>query len=167
MGESLLIFVQIVWLVISFIVLTTSIFWKNLARFILVVIFLWASYLNLRTVLDDPEIYLMYANYAWFKVYQDFINGYFADHTFPIVMIIVLYQLLIGILLTSNRKWARLGGIMAIVFLILIAPLGIGSGFPSSLILAVAVYLVIRKPIIDNLKEVFLKKLRWQKGDNT
>ena len=163
----MLIFVQIMWLVVSCIFLTASIFWKNLTRFLFVLIFLWASYLNISTVLEDPKDYLSYANYAWFRLYRDFINGYFADHSVPIIMVIAFYQLVIAILLTGKGTWAKWGGIMAIVFLILIAPLGIGSGFPSSLILAVAVYLVIRKPVVDNLKQVLIKKFNRHKIESS
>ncbi len=160
MGESLLVFVQIVWLVISCVFLTVSIFWKNLGRFLFVILFLWASYLNITTVLKDPEDYLIYSNYAWLRFYRDFINGYFADHTLPTVMVIAIYQLLIAIFLTGKGQWARIGGIMAIVFLILLAPLGIGSGFPSSLILALAVFLLIRKPMTNNLKQELLNRFQ-------
>ena len=39
----------------------------------------------------------------------------------------------------------KLAMIGAILFLLAIAPLGIGSGFPSSVIMAIAIFILLRK----------------------
>jgi hypothetical protein len=42
--------------------------------------------------------------------------------------------------------------------LLAVAPLGVGSGFPSTLIMALAVFIIIRKPVDRRLWEIVFRK---------
>ena len=59
--------------------------------------------------------------------YREFIYGPFADHTTLIVLSIAALQLLMGVV---ALKGSRLGPLGAMIVLVAITPLGIGSGSP-------------------------------------
>ncbi len=102
-----------------------------------------ASVFNIITALRQPEAYLFYATYA-VELYRRIIEGPFAAHAAACVIAIAAGQIAAGSLLVFGR-WARWGAAGAIVFLLAISPFGLGSAFPSTLILAAAVALAVRQ----------------------
>jgi hypothetical protein len=121
--------------------------WKysNLARVLYSALFGWACYLNISTALSTPEYYLEYSQVALLDFYVSFINGYFAGHIAAIVIAIAVYQLAIAISMWFKGWIFKTGCIGAIIFLIAIAPLGIGSAFPCTLIMAAGLLLLLRR----------------------
>jgi len=118
------------------------------ARYIFAAIFIAAGIFNWITSIRSPEAYMMYANTA-VGFYRDFIDGWFKEHIRLLVPMIATGQLLIGAGMLAGRKWLAVGCLGIIVFLIAIAPLGVGSAFPFSITVSIAAYLVFR---------------HWQKG---
>jgi len=112
--------------------------WPRLARALFVFVFLAASLFNSYTAFTEPEVYLNYASMAVLAIYRDFINGAFAAHTQLFVLAIAAGQLCVSALLTRSGSLFRLGVIGGFVFFVSIAPLGFGSAFPSTLLLAIA-----------------------------
>jgi hypothetical protein len=125
-------------------------FWRpRLARWVWVAIFVWAASVNTITAATQPWAYLAYGPLTPSALYRDFINGWFSAHIQPFVLSIAVGQVIIAILLSRAGEVRRLGVVGASVFLLAIAPLGIGSGFPFSLI-AIASLLVMerrRRPV--------------------
>ncbi len=108
-------------------------------------LFAWAAATNTNTALTTPWVYLEYADLAVLEVYRSFILGWFSAHVAPMVLAIAAGQAVITVLLALPRPWRRLGVLGAIVFLMAIAPLGVGSGFPFSLTLAAALLVFDRR----------------------
>jgi hypothetical protein len=108
----------------------------KIARYIWVVIFLAAGVLNLVTVLRTPEVYLVYGKTAILQIYKDFVYGFFSLHIRTVVVGIATGQILVAVLLIFKKLFFWLGVIGGVIFLVAIAPLGIGSAFPSTLLLA-------------------------------
>ena len=107
-------------------------------------VFLGAGLFNLFHGITNPTAYLNYANMAVFSFLRDFINGPFSRLTMPIIALIAVGQMFVGFfLLYRSRRMNRLGLIGGIVFLVCIAPLGIGSAFPASLIMAATLILIL------------------------
>jgi len=71
-------------------------------------------------------------------VYRAFILGYFARHTAAIIAAIAVGQAVIAFLLAADGWPRRLGYVGAMVFLLAIVPLGTGSGFPATVLMALA-----------------------------
>lgn len=128
---------------VSLLLLFLSIKKPVLTRYLFAFIFVAAGFFNMITSILTPEVYLMYANTA-VGVYRDFINGWFKDHISWFVPLIATGQVLIGIGLMYGKSWLALGCLGIIIFLLAIAPLGIGSAFPFSLTVSVAAYFVYR-----------------------
>jgi hypothetical protein len=85
---------------------------------------------------------------AVLAAYRDFIHGPFRRHTAAIVLSITAGQLAVATLLASGPSpLRRLGVIGGIVFLLAIAPLGVGSAFPSTLLLAFALAVMDRTSV--------------------
>lgn len=114
----------------------------TLARFLFFVLFAWASYANTSMALHNPGDYLTYAEYSWLPFYRDFINGFFAQHTQEMVLIIAAGQLCIAMALWGKGWVFRLGCIGGMAFLLGIAPLGFSSAFPFSLIAGAGLWLL-------------------------
>ena len=73
------------------------------------------------------------------------------------VTIISLGQGLIAIGMLLKGWVVRLSGLGAIVFFLAIAPLGIGAGFPSTLISALAIYFILKNDDLNYLWNVIPK----------
>jgi hypothetical protein len=120
-------------------------FWQpRVVRWLWAAIFVWASIVNTLTAGSEPWVYLAYGALTPSTLYRDFIGGWFSQHIQPMVLSIAAGQLMIAILLSRAGAARRLGVLGATVFLIAIAPLGVGSGFPFSLI-AIASLLVMER----------------------
>jgi len=121
--------------------------WKfpRLSRLLFFMLFTWAGWVNWSTALNSPEAYLEYASMAWLSVYKSFINGWFSEHIVLVVGCIATCQLLIAIGMQARGVVFRISAIGAIVFFISIAPLGVGSGFPCTLTMALAMYLLAKR----------------------
>jgi len=129
---------------VGFAMLPLAFYKPRYARILFMLLFAGASCFNLYTAVQNPDAYLMYSETS-IPIYQSFINGWFSRHISMVVSIIAIGQALIaiGLLLRGFVVKLSLSGI--IIFLLAIAPLGIGSGFPFSLTASLSAYWVIRK----------------------
>jgi hypothetical protein len=107
--------------------------------------FLWAAFFNSTTAIRSPEIYLTYADLNALPAYSKFINGFFSQHITEIVCSIAAAQFLIALGLILHKTWVKLACIGGIIFGLAIAPLGVGSGFPSTVSMAVAFFILLQK----------------------
>jgi hypothetical protein len=116
----------------------------KLARLLFCVLFAWACWMNYTTSHNNPADYLSYADMA-IPVYKSFINGWFKDHITVMVTLISIGQGAISLGMLLKGWWVRLACIGAIIFLMGIAPLGVGSAFPFSLTASFAAYFILKK----------------------
>ena len=126
----------------------------KIARILFALLFGWACWINYTLAHQNPSDYLDYANLTPFNFLRDFINGWFKEHVTQMVTAISIGQGLIALGMLLKGWWVRLAGIGAIVFLVAIIPLGIGSGFPFSITAGLAVYFILKK---DRLKCILSK----------
>ena len=115
------------------------------ARMFLGGFFLWASYFNSMTSVTSPEVYLTYARLDALPAYSRLINGFFAQHITSFVFAIAVGQFIIFAGMMSNRTFTKLACIGGIIFGLAIAPLGVGSAFPSTVSMAIAFYILLRR----------------------
>lgn len=139
--------------VAAVLLLLLSIRQKKIARILFAALFIWASWANWKTAHNNPTDYLNYSKYA-VAPYKHIIEGFFAAHITELVSIIALCQLLIGLGLLASGLVVRLSCIGAILFLLAIAPLGVGSAFPFSITASIALFILFRhhfeKDILGN-----------------
>lgn len=138
---------NIVLYVISNIVALLLLFtgWKmpRLSRLLYTLLFLWASITNWETALQSPGIYLGEADLTFFTVYERFITGWFSHHITETVGLIAACQLLIAVCLSLKGVVFNIGAVGAIIFLLAIAPFGVGSAFPCTLLLAIGLFILV------------------------
>lgn len=108
------------------------------ARIAIGVIFLLASIVNTREAIIQPSSYLFYEQLALLQLYRDFIAGWFSEHVRAMVLPIAFGQLLIAGGMFFGGRWLKLAIIGVVIFGLAIAPLGVGSAFPCSVVLAIA-----------------------------
>jgi hypothetical protein len=121
-------------------------FWRPaIARWVWVAIFVWAATVNTITAASEPWVYLAYGGLTPSALYRDFIGGWFSMHIQTFVLSIAVGQLILAILLSRSGDARLLGVIGASVFLLAIAPLGVGSGFPFSLIAIASLWVMERR----------------------
>lgn len=133
--------------------------WKlpRVGRLLFVLLFGWAAWMNSTTAIHTPEKYLEYAEMS-IPLYSKLINGWFSEHITPIILMIATGQLLISIGMLLKGVLVKLACVGAIVFLLAIAPLGVGSAFPFSLFTGLAALLIfIKEPHHYLLKRVGIK----------
>jgi hypothetical protein len=131
--------------IVAVALLIVAYLWPKVARWLFVGIFIAAGLFNAYTAITQPEAYLMFGETALLRLYRDFIYGAFSRYTILFILAIALGQLTVGVLLSRPDPLLRLGVIGAIIFLAAIAPLGVGSAFPFSLIAIGALILMYRK----------------------
>lgn len=126
--------------------------WKNtrLARWLFAGLFFWASGTNMYLGLTSPDSYLDNARLA-LPFYRDFINGWFSRNNHIMIPLIAVGQLLIAVGMLLNGSWIRLACIGAIIFLMAIAPLMVGSAFPFSITVSVAAWLILKNDTMGYL----------------
>ncbi|HEY6502811.1 MAG TPA: hypothetical protein VIZ28_02440 [Chitinophagaceae bacterium] len=126
--------------------------WKNtrIGRILFALLFFWAASVNMYMGLTDPGIYLEYAGMA-LPFYRDFINGWFNDHKEIIIPLIAAGQLSIAAGMALKNRWVQWACIGTIVFLLAIAPLMVGSGFPFSITVSAAAWLILKRDDFDYL----------------
>ena len=127
----------------ALVLLIVAVFWPRLVRWSFAILFFAASLVNATLAIRQPELYVeSYGSTALLGIYRDFINGVFSTNATPILLAIALGQLLVAVFLTRNGTLFRLGVVGACLFLVAIAPLGLGSAFPSTLIMVAAVLMM-------------------------
>jgi hypothetical protein len=131
--------------VVSVLLIVAAIFRPRAIRWIYVVIFVAAGLLNGYTAITQPSVYV--DGYAPLAIapYRSIITGMFAEHVQMFVLVIAAGQILIGGLLADGDRQRRLGVIGATIFLVAIAPLGVGSAFPATLLMAAALWVMMRR----------------------
>jgi hypothetical protein len=108
----------------------------RLARKLYAGLFAYAALVNSLVCWRAPQSYVDNAQYALLQLYRTFILGWFAQHVRPVIGLIAALQALIALGLLEGGRAARAGLLGATLFFLGIAPLGVGSAFPSSLIWA-------------------------------
>lgn len=141
--------------IVAILLLIAAIKWPRMARLSFFLLFAWASWMNWKTSQQSPHFYLEYADLTWSGWYRNFINGWFAGHIQSAVGFIATCQGLIAISFLLKGWFYRMGSIGAIIFLVSILPFGVGSGFPCTAIMAVAIFILLRKN-----RNLFL----WERG---
>jgi hypothetical protein len=131
--------------IVAILQLIAAVKWPRIARLSFFLLFAWASWTNWKESQQAPQFYLEYADLTWSNWYKDFINGWFSRHIELAVGFIATCQGLIAMSMLLKGCIFKTGALAAMVFLISILPFGIGSGFPCTAIMAVALYILLRK----------------------
>ncbi len=130
---------------VSLLVLIAAISRPAVARVMLSLIFIGAGLFNAVMGIREPALFMTYGAMTPLLAYEQFIYGAFRNNITAIVLSISICQLVAGIFIASRRTMMILGLIAVIIFLVAIAPLGAGSAFPSTLLLAAAAVILLFK----------------------
>jgi hypothetical protein len=127
--------------------------WKQhrILRLMFFLLFAWASWTNWTEATNAPQFYLDYADLSFSGLYRDFIRGWFNRHITLAVGFIAACQALIAISMLLNGLILKIGAGGAIIFLLAIVTFGVGSAFPCTLIMAVAMWSLLRQKQTDYL----------------
>ncbi|SRR6266545_4934445 len=118
--------------------------WPGVARRLFGGGFLIAGAFNIWTVSTAPHSYVQGFGPHAFPLYREFIYGAFARHTAAFMLPFAGGQLAVGSLAFAPLPWRKLAYAGAIIFLLAITPLGIGSAAPSTLIFAAGMVVLLR-----------------------
>lgn len=118
-------------------------------RMCMSLLFIAAAVVNTVIAISYPRLYLAYADVAALPQYVQFINGFFSRHITSFVLSIAVAQFLAGCLMMWKGVAEMLALAGAVIFLLAIAPLGAGSSFPCSLLLALGCFLLMKERKIE------------------
>ncbi len=116
----------------------------RISRILFSIMFLYAGCYNMYIGLIRPDTYLGFSELA-IPLYRDFINGWFSQNNHIVIPLIAGGQLLIGISMVLKGRWVIMACAGAIIFLISICPLMVGSAFPFSIPVSIAAFLILRE----------------------
>jgi hypothetical protein len=115
--------------------------WPKIGKMVWGIIFILSGLFNIYTVISNPQAYVEFGKHA-VGLYQKFIYGLFSSCTTLIVSLIALGQIGVGFFLFMKRTLFLLGIMGGIIFLVAISPLGMGSAFPSTLLMSISLVLL-------------------------
>lgn len=125
--------------------LALALYRPNAARIVAGGGFVVASLVNATFAIVNPQIYVKGFGPHAVGVYKTLIYGLLAQAPRRLILALAVWQLLVGaVILLDITEYVRLGCVAAACFLIGISPLGLGCAFPSNLIFAVGVVVLIR-----------------------
>jgi hypothetical protein len=132
--------------VLAVVFFIVALYRPNAARVIAGAGFILAALVNCAVALRAP---LFFANalepLAW-GGYRDFMHSVFAMAPAKILLALALWQAMVGcVFLIRQSPFIRLASVAAFGFFLLLIPLGAGSGFPSTLILAGAMVVLFTR----------------------
>ena len=116
----------------------------RISRILFSIMFMYAGCYNMYIGLIKPDTYLEFADLA-IPFYRNFINGWFSQYNHIVIPLIAIGQLLISIAMLLNGRWVIMACIGAILFLLCISPLMVGSAFPFSIPVSIAAFLILWK----------------------
>jgi len=117
--------------------------WPRMARGVAGIGFLLAGGFNMWTAMRTPEVYVQGFGPHALPPFRDFIYGPFSRHITAIVAGIVGAQTAIGVLAFAPPPWRKLSFLGAIIFLVAITGLGVGSTAPATLVFAAGMLLLL------------------------
>ena len=118
--------------------------WPKVGKAAWGIIFILAAVFNSYTAVTDPQAYLGYGDFA-IGLYKNFINGIFSTHTAFFICLIAIGQFLDGLFLLLRKRLFYLGILGGIIFFVSIAPMGLGSAFPSTLLMALSLIILYKR----------------------
>lgn len=128
---------------VAFLVL--ALYRPNAARIIAGGGFILAGLVNGTLALVNPQIYVTGFGPNAVGVYKTAIYSVLAQSPGRFILAIAVWQLVVAsLILVNSTDYTRLGCAAAAIFLIGISPLGVGCAFPSNLILAAALVVLVR-----------------------
>jgi hypothetical protein len=127
--------------IISFLLIFICCKWPKIGKVAWGIIFVLAALFNMYLGNSNPQKYVEYGQGA-VGLYQKFIYGIFSSYTSLIVSLIAFGQILVGAFLFFKGKPFLLGVLGGIIFLVAISPLGLGSAFPSTLLMSISLILL-------------------------
>lgn len=131
--------------IVAVLQLIAAIKWPRVARLSFFLLFAWASWANWSVSRSAPQFYLEYADLTWSGWYRNFIKGWFSHHIQFVVGFIATCEALIAISMLLKGWIYKIGSVGAVIFLLSILPFGVGSGFPCTAVMAIAVFILLRK----------------------
>lgn len=136
-------------LVVGGLLLILGLRFPRVARAAFALLFAWACVVNGYTAWTRPHVYLDYGPLALSTTYARFIASTFAEHITAIVGCIATCQGLIAVAIVLGGKLGRIATLGAVIFLLAIAPLGVGSAFPSTLLMSAGALATLRGSSLD------------------
>ena len=131
--------------VLALVFILCAVKWSRVGRLLFFLLFAWACGMNWSYSQNDPTAYQEYAELALLDSYSQFIKGWFSHHASSMVAAIATCQGLIAVSMLLKGWVYKLGCIGGIIFLLAIAPLGVGSGFPCTISFAIALFILSGK----------------------
>jgi hypothetical protein len=135
--------------------------WPNTGRVFLSGIFIGAAAFNVFTAWENPDLYLQFGELTASGLYRKIILGPFSKHIEIYVSIIAACQVVIGAFLLYKGKLMKAAMVAAIIFLLAISPLGIGSAFPAPLILVTAFIILMRAKIEHTVYDGMGRRVKY------
>ena len=148
-----------IWLMFVIVVCLFSLIKPNMTRIFLGFFFLvMAIGINIVTVLVAPQSYIEMGKDALIPLYRWFFLNIVSLNPALFVLPVAAYQITIALMMLSKKKYVKMGLIGGIIFLVLVAPLGIES--VPNVVLAGALGLLLRREFDTS----FLESIRAKFG---
>lgn len=150
-----------IWLIFVIVVFLFSLIKPNMARIFIGFFFLvMAIGVNIVTVLVAPQSYVAMGKNALIPLYRWVFLNIVSLNPALFVLPVAAYQITIALMMLNKKQYVKMGLIGGIIFLVLVAPLGIES--VPNVVLAAALGLLLRREFDSSFLEIVRAKFGSQ-----
>ncbi|WP_318508975.1 hypothetical protein [Bacillus sp. T3] len=104
--------------------------------------FLGSSVFNLTYTLSQPEFYQQFAEMALFKIYSDMIETIVVPYAEWFTIMLVIFELTVGILVLSKNIYAQIGLYASLLFTVALIPVIPPYTFVNFVVALIPIYLL-------------------------
>ncbi len=104
---------------------------KNILRLFIALWFLlgWISHLYL--VVTNPETYRIFGDSALIPAYTTLWNNFVMPNITIFVILLMIFELTVGCLISSKGKWVKIGLVFAVLFSLFLIQMGLSYTTPD------------------------------------
>ncbi len=113
----------------------------SVTRLALFLLFGWGCWMNVSNAIHSPWAYVDYADSALLP-FKNFVLDFKEESLRMMAFILALAQMLIAISMLLKGNIFKAGCLAGILFCLLLIPLGLYSGFPAPILMALTFYML-------------------------
>ncbi|HEU5098436.1 MAG TPA: hypothetical protein VFU22_05425 [Roseiflexaceae bacterium] len=155
-----------IWAIFSALLIAISVYRPNAARIVAGLFFLLITLgINLTLLVVNVGLYMIYGSQALLPIYRWFFREVVALSPSLFVLLLIVYETIIGLLMLSKGRYVRLGLAGGILFLLAITPLSLDT--LGNLGMAGALALLLRQEYNRTLIEIVWKSCYIQQSSES
>jgi hypothetical protein len=131
---------------------------KNLIRCIFSVIFLAGGIMHIYLITSSPALYESFADFSFLEVYTSMWHSIILPNLSIWVSVLIVFEFAVSILLLNRDPFARIGFILAAIFILFLVPFWWNGGAIINIVFFIVVVWLLRYRYPRSIPALLRKK---------